>query len=238
MAELGWESKRINKEVPDAHKVKVISQLFNNPIVGHLPEEFGFGVGSEFSEPFSSILPEGRTAQIAQAISGMSMKHGIVSERFYSGAEPADFSFDLEFHSFYSAKEEVVIPIVKLLMLGVGIENELIEDGEEIAEKLDAEQFFDQLPVFADSARDWVEDINVSVFMSHDPITIKFGDSLTVSNIYFQNVSYTFSNVLEQGEDGAFPIKGTASINAIFRTPPSHKDIATMFGQQSRITSL
>ena len=228
------ESQRIRNEVSTGHQIRIINSLFSEPIVGHLPEEFGFGVGSEFSEPFSSLIPDGGTGGlIARSVAGVSLRHGLIGEKFYSGSEPSEISFDLQFNSFYSAFDEVVLPTLKLLMLAVGKEGELLDEShkQEIQNEIDQGELFNSDEEINQKLKEWVSDFNLSFFISHDTSTIRFGDVFTLNEVYIQNVDFTFTNVMEEGANGkAFPVQANVSVSAIFKKPPAQEKLGEFFG--------
>lgn len=238
-----YESEKIRSDVPSSHQIKIYNPIFGDvPIVGHLPEEYGFSLGSEYTEPFGNLVPDQGPSLIAgQAAFGVSMRQGLITEKFYSGPEPVEFNLDIVFHSFYSAEEEVVLPIVKLLFLAVGLDNRVINDTEAVNDALGATGILSQLPSNSLGVRvtDWIEDFEFSVFQSHQPSTIKFGDFLELSNnVFIQNVTCNFNNIMEEGKDGSgYPTKGTASISALFKKPPAAQEIANYFGV-SRLASI
>jgi len=88
-------------------------------VIAPLPDNFGFTVGSEFSTPFDVSLPAG-AIQKAAFVANISQKIGVRMRKMYSNPEPVEISFEMEFVSFYSARDEVLIPILNLTSMSLG----------------------------------------------------------------------------------------------------------------------
>ena len=161
----------------------------------------------------------------------------MIGEKFYGGSEPSDISFDLQFNSFYSAFDEVVLPTLKLLMLAVGKEGELLDEShkQKIQNEINQRGIFntgsEDNEEIEQKAKKWLSDFNLSFFISQDTSTIRFGDVFTLNEVYIQNVDFTFTNVMEEGANGkAFPVQANVSVSAIFKKPPAQEKLGEFFG--------
>lgn len=124
-------------ETPQKFKV-TIRQTSNDgvsrKVEAPLPEQFGFTVGSEFSAPFDANSLGGVLQKMKLPFAGqISRKVGVVTTKYYSNPEPTEISFDIEFHAEVSAREEVLAPVVSLMMMSLGTELSVDDVERELA---------------------------------------------------------------------------------------------------------
>lgn len=78
-------------------------------------------MGSEFTATFDANTLSGVLQKFKLPFAGqISRRVGVVTTKFYANPEPTEISFELEFHAEYSARDEVVIPMVTLAMMSLG----------------------------------------------------------------------------------------------------------------------
>lgn len=124
-------------ETPQKFKV-TIRQLnrdgTSRKVEAPLPEQFGFTVGSEFTAPFDANALAGVLQKMKLPFAGgISRRTGVVTTKYYSNPEPTEISFDLEFHAEVSARDEVLIPVVNLMMMSLGTELSVNDIERELA---------------------------------------------------------------------------------------------------------
>lgn len=109
--------QRKMSELSSKHKIVLSSGT--RKVEAPLPPDFGFTVGSEYTTPFDVGNISGNIQKL-YAVLGISNPVGLRMRKLYANPEPSEISFDMEFAAYYSAKEEVVLPIVTLLMMSLG----------------------------------------------------------------------------------------------------------------------
>lgn len=224
--------------------VLIISE--NAPGGGHtvlapLPETFGFTVGSEFSAPFDTGISSG-IVQKALAIGSISQKIGLRMKKMYSNPEPTEISFDLEFNAFYSAADEVVVPVIKLAALSLGRSMDKLNErtaetirsvaqtagnvGNLIADKTD-----DQLSDDATTGNIIKRLANlIGLIEGPNTQTIMFGNLYTMTDCYITSMSPQFSNVLDKN---GLPMSATCSITVTLEQYPIADDVVGWFHDAS-----
>lgn len=105
-------------ELDNKHKLR-ISSGDKYHVEAPLPDNFGFTVGSEYTTPFDLGSVSG-TLQKLYAIGGISAPVGLRMRKMYANPEPTEISFEMEFAAYHSAKEDVVVPIVTLMVMSLG----------------------------------------------------------------------------------------------------------------------
>jgi len=108
-------------EQDDAHKVFITSMNPEAPyeVQAPLPDGFGMTVGSEYSTPFDTgSMTE--TMQKVFAVAGIAQKQGIRMRKMFTNAEHTEFSFDMEFVTYYNPIEEVLKPVYFLSLMTLG----------------------------------------------------------------------------------------------------------------------
>ena len=208
-------------------------------VLAPLPETFGFTVGSEFSAPFDTGISSG-IVQKALAIGSISQKIGLRMKKMYANPEPTEISFDLEFQAYYSASDEVVIPIIKLAAMSLGRSmTDLDARAAAILNKVS--QSFGggggglmSIIVAGQEANTGgiVERIANLIGLIEGPNTqtIMFGNLYTMTNCYITSMSPQFSNVLDK--DG-FPMSATCSITVTLEQYPIANDVIEWFDNSS-----
>lgn len=107
----------IMENLSQSQRIQISSNEFD--VFAPIPDNFGFTVGSEYSAPFDSqSLSQG--FQRALALGGIAPKFGIRTKKMYTNPEPMEFSLELTFTAYYDAIEEVLMPIIRLLIMTLG----------------------------------------------------------------------------------------------------------------------
>ena len=226
---------------PRANKIRIKTHV--GEVQAPLPDNIGFSVGSEYSSPFEANLLSGTLGKIAIA-SGRAPKVGISTTKFYTSPEPSEISLDLEFNAYYSAREEVVVPVARLMVAALGIETTYREMKEELQEMLRKIRGFAgfgnigteegemadnrDTSTIDDIERDADELSEIIGFIRAPSTTsiIYIGSFCVLDNVYISSVTPQFSNVVDAN---GYPLSATVSLTAVLRKSPTANDMARAF---------
>lgn len=227
-------------QLDDGQKIRIIEREDNGAATGRyveaaLPEEFGFSVGSEIGTPFAGYATEGRLAQFL-ALSGVSTKAGLVTTKIYQGPEPTEMELSLSFDAYYSAKDEVVGPIVQLMLMAVGSEDGLGPTMKSVSNYLKsslpsiasnyAMSMFDVSDDLSDEVSDSRIDELLRFFRAPNVCQIEVGNLFTIERAYISTVTPSFSNVL----DSEFmPMHATCTVSVQLEKPFHKRSLARAF---------
>lgn len=223
-------TKRLNTQrVNDAHKVIIKNRLFRDSeqnsttqsmgrIVAHLPETYGFSVGSEIGTPFSGFTTSDNIQRFLSITTGSSAKVGISTQKLYMGPEPSEITLNLRFDAYYSGFHEVVLPCVFLMLHAIGHKEKLTDAIDDVVSKLNIGQNLTNQAL--QTSISGVEPQSVTDFIEYQktPGTndIQFGNVFTIKRAYLSTVNPEFSNILDnQGH----PLSATCSVTAEFNKP-------------------
>lgn len=230
------------QELASKFKITVMSGSYR--VEAPLPPDFGFTVGSEYTTPFDMGNISG-TLQKLYAVGGVSNPVGLRMRKMYANPEPTEISFDMEFAAYHSAKEDVVVPIVTLMVMSLGrvvthadIENAIAKMAELGAEGASLFGFGGEAAAAGDSAQAAVRDPStaqnssrildmINLITAPDVATLKFGDFLTIDKAYITSTGVQFSNILDR--DG-YPMSGKVSVTATVQIAPIADDVVRFFG--------
>jgi len=230
-------------ELDNKHKLR-ISSGDKYHVEAPLPDNFGFTVGSEYTTPFDLGSVSG-TLQKLYAIGGISAPVGLRMRKMYANPEPTEISFEMEFAAYHSAKEDVVVPIVTLMVMSLGrvITKQDVEAAIEKFSNLAAQgaSFAGFSPEGAQSAGESAQaTINgdngettsrilemINLIAAPDLCTIRFGEFLTIDKAYITSTAVQFSNILDR--DG-YPMSGRVNVTATVQVAPLADDIVEFFG--------
>ena len=232
------------QELPSKFKVAVHTALYR--VEAPLPPDFGFTVGSEYTTPFDIGNISGGIQKL-YAVGGLSNPVGLRMRKMYANPEPTEISFDMEFAAYHSAKEDVVVPMVTLMLMSLGrvvkaadvsaaVEKfgrlaasgaSLFGFGEESVNNATttASETLNDPTVEANTSR-LLEMINL--ISAPEVCSISFGDFLEIDKAYITSTAVSFSNVLDR--DG-YPMSGKVSVTATVQVAPIADDISKYFGQ-------
>jgi len=197
-----------------------------------LPENFGFTVGSEFTAPFDANFVSG-AMQKGAAMMGVSSKLGVSTKKMYSSPEPTEISFDMQFETYADAFNDVYVPVIYMMALGIGRRLELADAGKVLDETLSAAGNAMGRPMDTDIEGILSNDDNEVVdaagrvfgflsFISGPPIAkIRFGNVITFKNAYITSVAPQFSNIMDSA---GVPMSATVSVTAILEEDPTLND--------------
>ena len=228
-------------------KFKITLLSGGRKVEAPLPNDFGFTVGSEYTTPFD-IGSMSSGLQKLYAVGGISNPVGIRMRKMYANPEPTEISFDMEFAAYYSAKEEVVIPVVTLMAMSLGREAKYA-DIEAALRKMGAaavkgasligfgEEQADSANQTANETADSIADEKyakagdrlmglIGLIKSPEIVTLKFGDFLIIDNAFITSTGVQFSNTLDK--DG-YPMSAKVSVTCTLQVAPIADDIVKMF---------
>lgn len=235
-------AKRKLQELDDKFKVIVTSGY--RVVEAPLPDNFGFTVGSEYTTPFDAGAMSG-TMQKLYAVGQISNPVGLRMRKMYANPEPTEISFEMEFSAFYSAKEEVILPVITILTICLGrqatyedIKNKLGTVSEYLSKGLELVGL-DKGDVDAaenaksDEKTGVISDENGSRIMSlihlveaPEIASIRFGNVLEIPNAFLTSTGVQFSNTLDK--DG-YPMSATVNVTATLQVAPIADDILGFF---------
>lgn len=194
-----------------------------------LPETWGFTVGSEFSAPFDGNFIAGTGAALLGA-AGVSSKLGIATKKLYSSPEPTEISLELQFEAYEDAMNDVLIPVIVLMSMGIGsrltLEEaaNLIEDmANQASSNAGQGTQFEQGTLAsrvtsgsvgqgASRAFDFLN------FVQGPPtVTLRFGNVVKFRNTYVTSVAPQFSNIMDSN---GVPMSARVSVTAILELDP------------------
>jgi len=231
------------QELDSKFKIRVSSGDY--VVESPLPDNFGFTVGSEYTTPFDVGSVSG-TIQKLYALGGISAPVGLRMRKMYANPEPTEISFDMEFAAYHSAKEDVVVPIVTLMVMSLGrltkkedIEAMIQKFTDKAAQGL-AFVGIDQADVEAvgNTAQEGLQGTDqgqttsrildlINLIQAPDICEIKFGNLYTIQKAFITSTAVQFSNTLDR--DG-YPMSGKVSVTATVQIAPVADDIVEFFG--------
>lgn len=199
-------------------------QLLRRVTAG-LPDGHGVSVGSTFTDPFNKNVGDGSKIQDlairAATFLGVSRKPGAMATSiFYEGPEPTEISFELNFESFYSARDEVMIPVMNLMMMAVGREHGI----EELKGRW---PFYDQMMNSINDVSESLTD-RIGIIKGPEICKVRMGKTTVFDRCYVSSVAPTFSNVLD---NQFLPVAATCSITVKLERNPTQESVAAMFRQ-------
>lgn len=192
----------------------------DDPLVkAHLPEEFGFGVGSKIEEPFSKYLSGGPASMLLATQEGASLGAGLFTKRYWMGPEKTDISLNLNFYSHYNAATEVVDPIQALMRIAVSGNNSEADKIENLIP--------DGIPIVS-SALEKASAAGLFQYATQsEPVTVHFGNIFTIERAFISEATSSFSNVLD---NQGYPISGSISLTLVVVDPYYKGTITKAFG--------
>lgn len=233
-------------ELSSKFKITVLSGKWK--VEAPLPPDFGFTVGSEYTTPFDIGSMSGGLQKL-YAVGGISNPVGLRMRKMYANPEPTEISFDMEFNAYYSAKEEVLLPVVTLMVMSLGreakysdIEATMRKMSQQLVRGASLFGFGDDVEEPVNSATESaVETVNddafakagdrlldmIGLIKSPEVATLKFGDFLIMPNVFITSTAVQFSNVLDK--DG-YPMNAKVAVTCTLEVAPIADDIVGMFG--------
>lgn len=250
-------------ETPSKHKITLTNG--ERTVYFPLPDGFGFTVGSEYGTPFdmgsmSSMLQKfdlfrryGDTISRGIAAGGVSQKMAITMKKGFINPQPTEISFEGELTAYYSAVNEVVVPIINLMgmTLGSNVKGEdvdaVIRKAEEYLNKLvdvtantstGADLLGDNTQVSATSTESYQAGIGyagrllefIKVLRGPPQCSIQFGDTYIMPEVFISSVGVKFSNKLDHN---GFPLSASVSITCVLVNPPIAEDVIGYFDRST-----
>lgn len=226
-------SKQFKQEEIDS-KFKVTIWLQSDTsyyVTAPLPAEYGFSVGANYSTPFD-MQGLGENIQKLAALANISQKMTMNMEKVFINPEPTEISLEMEFNAFYSAKDEVLIPIIKLLDMALASQlsfgdakesiNKLIEKAGSAASKFGVNLPQDTMKSYLNTSEE-TNEVGGKAFSllrlikSPEMVNVSFGEVYTLKNVYISSAAPSFSNVLD--EDG-YPLSAKCNLTFVLRDVP------------------
>lgn len=224
------------------HTIEFHDRGFGWRVKAPLPENYGYTVGSEIGTPFSGYATDGTISKLMALQFGVSSRIGLVTQKIYQGPEPTEVTFDLNFNAYYSARHEVVAPVIKLMMMSVGQEKNLEETSREVAENIRSYTTLgeEQLGNFLDASGDVESTLEsqsssaaqlIRFMRTPSTVTVRVGNIFTLVNAYLSNVQPQFTNVLDFEY---MPMSATCSVTLELANPMTKLRLSRAFGDAFR----
>lgn len=211
------------RETPNKFLIKIRSDLAGT-VWAPLPDNFGMTVGSEFSAPFDAHFVSGTVAK-AVTLSNIGIKTGVATTKFYSNPEPSEISFELQFEAYHSAREDVLVPVIRLMAMSLGraikaedVERMIKRFAGRIGDFIGIDDLGAGLTTSEENKQTTDRILGFINFVEGPPtVFIKFGEVLKLRNAYISSVAPQFSNILDaQG----MPMSATCNVTAIMENDP------------------
>lgn len=228
-------------EVDPKFRLEIYNEDYS--VYATLPSEFGFTVGSEYSEPFDSGAMSS-SWQKAFAVAGIAnSKFGMRMQKMFTNPEPTEMSISIDFFAYKSAKDEVFMPIVYLCLMTLGSNltwDDVSTKARELAELIQSGADTVNLVTGLNEQVD-TSDINVDqenqyggrmldlvgLIQSPKKVAVKFGTFMHWRNMYITSVSPNFHTILDK--DG-FPTKASVSLTITPEYYPIADEMLENFG--------
>lgn len=223
-------------ELDDKFKIRIKKQApygANGDLIveAPLPDDFGYTIGSVYSTPFDTMSLNETVAK-GFALAGITQKPGAAMKKMFIHPEPTEISFDMEFVAYYSARKEVVVPVLTLSAMalpshmsteeGTGEINKALSNLNSIAKDAglrDKNSEAPKIEVSADVAEYGDKLLNLLNFVrGPDKVDVSFGDLYTITDVYLSSVGVRYSNKVD-GE--GFPLKATVSVTLTLENVPT-----------------
>lgn len=231
---MGYQQKL--GEIDSKHKIRITGASgVNNYVDCPLPDNFGFTVGSVFSTPFDTGAISGLLAK-PLAATDVGLAQTISMNKVFMNPEPTEISFEMEFSAFYSAKTEVLAPIIKLLQMSLSSKLTVQKSADKI------QDLINRLSGLGVSLSDSDNGISnaaeqseftkttgdaalglIGFLQAPSTVNIMFGDLIYIRDAFVSNVGVRFSNKLDIS---GIPMSATCSVSIILQRPPTIETIA------------
>lgn len=231
-------------EYPKSQKIQIEQKVEGSTVLrvaSFLPDGFGMSVGSAFTDPANINLANFLGGKSQTAIAGASRLTGISpristnSNTFYAGPEPTEISFEMQFSAYYSAYNEVILPVMNLLSMSVGndIKDPLFLElyNEYVAKETVGA--INQRVIDEFGEEEAIDDAAAQVGIIRGPryCKVSFGTTMVIDRAYVSSVGAKFSNVLDsQG----YPISCDCSVTIKVVKNPVRKEVLGYFSNARR----
>ena len=210
-----------------------------------LPDGVGMTLGSEYSEPFDTAAVSGLWQKVF-AVGGASSKIGISMKKMFTNPEPTEMSFEMELTAYFSAKDEVFMPIVHLCNMTLGSRitwKDVSEKTRELAEMVQrgADAVSEYTGVSGEDVAADTSSLNsdsanlyggkllglIGLIQSPKQVKVEFGSYMTWRRMYITSIAPQFSNKVDR--DG-YPMSAKVSVTITPETYPVADDMLSVFG--------
>lgn len=212
-------------------------QNANPLVVSHLPESFGFGVGSRYSDPFAKFTHDDTIHALFTVATGRSLNAAVMTKKVFVGPEQPDITLELKFEAYHSAEEEVLKPVQQLMLMATGTEAGTIG---EIAQTGAAGSALANGAMSIANAGDGLgsslgitkegQIVNAakSIKLSHAPsaYTVYIGNTVRIPQVYLQNVHVNFSNTLDHRH---IPMAADVTVTLVPERPLMNANVMDLF---------
>lgn len=227
-------------ELDDKFKIRIKRQApygSNGELVveAPLPDDFGYTVGSVFSTPFDTMSLNETVAK-GFALAGVTQKPGAAMKKMFIHPEPTEISFDVEFVAYYSARKEVVAPVLKLSAMALSSHMDTDDGVDQINGALaklnaiavdaglrDDDDEKPKITVSSDFSSYGNKLLSILNFVrGPDKVDVYFGDLYTVYDVYLSSVAVRYSNKVD-GE--GFPLRAVATVTLTLENVPTLESV-------------
>jgi len=219
-----------SEETSAAHRIMISSVRKHAGtdwnVYGHLPEEFGFSVGSEIGTPFAGFASDGNVSKVLYLTTGSSAKTGVITKKLFMGPEQSEINFDMKFDAYYSGFHEVVEPIVRLMVFSVGHQKSIAEIGQQLSSLFALGN--PVVSILEETSLDKENKPTFSFMQGPGLCRIRFGRVFKMNNVYLASVEPNFSNSLD---NEGYPLSATVSINGQLQEPMTKEELVNGFSR-------
>lgn len=215
-----------------ANAMNDLLRAYGKTVAAPLPEKYGVGVGSEYTQPLAAFIPTG-FIQTVMALRDQSFSSGFSVRKYYAGTAQPDIPFEMEFVAHSDAFNEVIVPVMALYAMSASCTSSInksvanfIAKYANIAIKA-AEELSNSTGI---SKKVIGSNINVNPntlsgqqvrnylqWLQGPPtVMVSFGTTYTVGNCVISEMNPEFTDVLDYN---GLPMQCTVSLNLVLRDP-------------------
>lgn len=244
-------------ELDASKKVMIVVKGSPLAVEAPLPETYGLGVSSDYTQPFENFISDGNVAS-ALRMTGYSNKIGLFTEQVWVGPDVVTFTLELSFTAYYSAVNEVLIPVMNLMVMGSGLKTDAKEILAEMKKMYKvanvksggvADTVIGGVSDVVGTASEYAGDVlgieenedfgvtfekaskYIEAAKAPPMVYVRLGNVMDIPNCMITEVNPEFSNVLDyQG----MPMSAKVSVTFTFKRPQFANDVARMFTRVPR----
>jgi len=207
--------------------IRIVDSKYGMVVHAVMPETMTIGVGADINSPFASFSSDGIASKVIALSSGASSKIGITTKRLFMGPDQPDISLDLKFQTYYSSYDEVLVPSLKLLLMGTGEERNIPKDFIDATKGFQKfnEVAADTLGKLSKGEKEKTTDL-INYLVAPSALKVHFGDIFSLRNCLLSNVNVSFSNILD---NDFLPMESSVSITLTPQDPLTKNEIMTAF---------
>lgn len=215
-------------QLEDGQKIKFYDRHYMLDVEAALPETFSFSIGNEISSPFSNMVGDGMLSKAIAMYTGASQRIGLSTTKVFMGVEQPEIPVELKFYSYYSSKHEVLLPVVTLLLMASGTQDDLVSGIRKLVESYEKAQNvmmeIGERITGAEKAAEYGEFIKY--MRTPSTLIVTFGNVFTLEHAYISDITVTFGNTLD---NDFLPMEATVSLTLVPQHPYEKTSIAGAF---------